>query len=175
MKSSPLLVSFLLLGSAPLASAQSPAAPAATTTAATEAEVPMGAIVGQPIARDDGRWLGLTMVGPKLQLNFYDKNKQPEPADRIRGIVRISPPGRDDERDVMNPTGDGTALISNKPVRAPWVFKVIITLIGADGEAAETLVQNFNRTEADALTAKAQAEAAAAASAPKAVPVPAAP
>lgn len=172
MKSSPLLVSFLLLGSAPLASAQSPVAPA---TASAEAEVPMGAITGQPIARDDGRWLGLTMVGPKLQLNFYDENKQPEQADRIRGVVRINPPGRKDERDMMNPTGDGTALVTNKPVRAPWVFQVIITLIDADGEAVETLVQNFNRTEADAMTAKAQAEVAAAASAPKTVPVPAAP
>ncbi|MFH1499234.1 MAG: hypothetical protein ABII82_15575 [Verrucomicrobiota bacterium] len=167
--SSLLVVSLLLLGSGPMLNAQTQTqapTPPRTPAADVAEEVPMGAITGQPIARDDGRWFGLTMVGPKLQLNFYDQNKQPEPADRIRGVVRIDPPGRNEERDVMNPVGDGTALITNRPVRAPWVFKVIITLIDADQEAAETLVVHFNRSEADAMTAQAQAEVAAAATTP---------
>ncbi len=170
-----LLSAVFLFGSVSVMQAQT----AAPAVPAAEAEVPEGTIVGDPVSRADGRWLGLTMEGPKLQLNFYDKNKQPEKADRIRGVVKIDPPGRRAERDVMNPTSDGMALVCNKPIRAPWVFNVYITLIDEDGNADDTLVVNFNRSEATATTEQALNDAAAAAAAAdsgvKPLPAPAAP
>lgn len=157
MKLSPVWSLLVLLFAAPVVHAQT--APAAKPAeAAAGEEKPTGAITGMPIARADGRWFGLTMEGPKLKLNFYDDHKMPEKADRVRAVLRVDPVTRKEERDAMNPSPDGTALVANKPVRAPWVFKVYITLINADESAAETLVLDFNRDDADAATAKAQAE-----------------
>ena len=141
MKRSPswlLLLSALMFCAAPVMSAQS-------ADAAAE-EVPEGVIDGMPIERGDGRWLGLTMVGPKLQLNFYDAKKHPEKVDRVRAVLRIDPVGKETIRDVMNPTDAGTALICNKPIRAPWVFKVYITLISPEEVADSVIVVDFNRS-----------------------------
>lgn len=123
----------------------------ATNATKADTEIPDGVIIGEPIARTDGRWMGLTMEGPKLRLNFYNEKKHPEVVDVLRAVIRIDPAGRRAERDVMNPSGDGLALVANKPIRAPWVFKVYVTLINADENAGQTFVVDFNRSEVETM------------------------
>jgi hypothetical protein len=143
----------LALGSAPFLSAQyAPApkpapAPSPAPSAPKPAE-PAPKIEGVPIARQDGRWLGLAVEGGHLMLRFYDKDKKPEKTpDAHRATARWSPVGKSgDERAVLNPAGG--ALTAPQFVRPPLNFRVYLTLLDAEGKVIETVIADLKDTPA---------------------------
>ncbi len=98
---------------------------------------------GSVIARPGGGFLSLSVEGLHFKLSFYDAKKKPVDADAIRALARWDPPGRDQQRSVLNPAGDGKSLTGNVQVRPPYVFKVFLTVIGSDEKVIESHVVDF--------------------------------
>jgi hypothetical protein len=120
------------------------AAPGAKQPGAAE-EAP-AKIEGIVLNRPDGGFLGLTLVDHKFKLSFYDAKKKPAKVDVARATARW--PVRYsiyDERTVLNPNEDGTALTSPKYVRPPYSFKLYLTLIPLEeGQQVESYVIDFH-------------------------------
>jgi hypothetical protein len=115
-------------------------APAPAPEAAEEAEPQLP---GTVITRPGGGFLSLTVEGMHFKLSFYDEKKKPVDADAVRALARWDPPRGDQERSVLNPSGDGKSLTGNVKVRPPYVFKVFITVIGADDKVLESHAVDF--------------------------------
>jgi len=147
-----LLAVFIVLGVLVGLPAQTaPAAPAAPAKPADKsakkdakkAEEKEGKIVGQPITRANGTFLGLTLEEGKFKLTFYDKKKKPTKVDVTRAVARwpnIHGPG--DNRTVLNPSGPN-ALLGAQFVRGPYAFKLFITLLQGEGDSAQA-VETFS-------------------------------
>jgi hypothetical protein len=118
---------------------KNPAPPAAPAEEEAEPQLP-----GSVIARASGGFLSLSLEGGHFKLSFYDAKKKPIAADAVRAVTRWDPVNKTgDVRSILNPTDDGTALKGNVIVRPPYVFKVYVTLIGADDKAIESHVVDF--------------------------------
>ena len=118
-----------------------PAKPADKTAKkdAKKAEEKEGKIVGQALNRANGTFLGLTLEEGKFKLTFYDKKKKPMAVDVTRAIARwpnVHGPG--DNRTVLNPAGPN-ALLGAQFVRGPYSFKLFITLLKGEGDAAQAV------------------------------------
>lgn len=143
-----LAVIWLLAGATALVAetkpAVTPAKPGAKAKVEEKKEVE-ATIPGTNIARADGTFLGLEVVGGNFKLSFYDAKKKPVPADVDRATARwANPRGPGDNRTVLNPSGN--ALVGSKPVIPPYNFNVYITLLKGQGEeskAVETIVVPF--------------------------------
>lgn len=101
-------------------------------------------IPGVTIARANGTFLGLEVVGGNFKLSFYDKKKKPMPLDITRATARW--PNTKSatiafNRTVLNPAS-GTALIGAKTVQPPFAWNVYITLLVGDGDEAKA-VESF--------------------------------
>lgn len=108
--------------------------------AAAPAEAETQTIPGTVIARKSGGFLSLSVKGGALNLAFYDAEKKQVPADVARAAARWDPKKTiGTERRVLNPSGDGLTLVST-PVKPPYIFKVYLTLLPAEGEATESYV-----------------------------------
>ena len=146
-----------LLASAVLAAAQTPtpppkvilpgakAAPANKTAPATKAapgakkapgkeagkkEEPPPKIEGIEINRGAKGFLGIQIVESTFKLSFYDAKKKPVAADVARAVLRWDPKYKvGQERIVLNPSGDGKSLGASRSIRAPYNFKLFITLL----------------------------------------------
>lgn len=95
---------------------------------------------GVSVQRGDA-WLALSVEGGRFRLGFYDAKKKPMPVTAARASVRWNPVNKTGEsRAVLNPDASGTALVGNQPVRPPYVFKVYLALLDADGNAVDQLV-----------------------------------
>jgi hypothetical protein len=130
-----LFVAALLFGTGSLVTAAAPTAPA------VEAEA---VVVGTPLARQDGRWLGVTIEGTALKVSFYDAKKKPQAPDVARGSVRLRYAARREEKFVMNVVGN--ALVTEgRPVPRPWTFTAFLTLLDADGKAVESHTLAFSQ------------------------------
>jgi hypothetical protein len=118
------------------------AKPAPAPAAPAEEVEPV--IPGTVITRADGGFLSLTVEGIHFKLSFYDAKKKPIEANAIRAIARWDPVNKAGEvRSILNPTDDGKALKGNVPVRPPYVFKVYLSLIGAEDKVLESHVVDF--------------------------------
>ena len=127
----------------PLFAQTAPKNPAPSADAPAEEEVEPQ-LPGSVIARSGGGFLSLSLEGGHFKLSFYDAKKKPVPADAVRAVTRWDPVNKTgDVRSILNPTDDGTALKGNVIVRPPYVFKVYLTLIGADDKAIESHVVDF--------------------------------
>jgi hypothetical protein len=116
-----------------------PARPAPAPAEEVEPVIP-----GTVIARADGGFLSLTLEGIHFKLSFYDAKKKPVEADAIRAIARWDPVNKaGEERSILNPAEQGKALKGNVPVRPPYVFKVYLSLIGAEDKVVESHVADF--------------------------------
>lgn len=103
-------------------------------------------IEGIVLARPKGGYLGLTLEGGCFKLSFYDAKKKPAKVDVVRATawwqVNYSVYN---ERTVLNPNADGTALTSPKYVRPPYAFKLHLSLFAVDGaDASESYVIDFH-------------------------------
>lgn len=117
------------------------AAPAGKKTDAKEEE--MGKIEGTTLNRANGKFLGLTLQDGKFKLTFYDEKKKPAKVDVTRATARWpNKHGPGDNRTILNPSGDGTYLMGAQFVRGPYTFKLFITLLQGEGDAAEA-VENY--------------------------------
>ena len=133
-------------GPATTATPTPPAAPVkATVKAKPEAKkvVEEPKIPGVTIARANGTFLGLEVVGANFKLSFYDAKKKPAAVDVTRATARWPNPRSvtGPNRAVLNPSGN--ALVGNKPVLPPLNFTVNITLLQGEGEEGK-VVENFN-------------------------------
>jgi hypothetical protein len=123
------------------ADAAKPAEPAKSgvTTPPADAkkkEEPMGKIEGIELARPNGLWLGLKVENGNFKLTFYNKKKKPATVDVTRALVRWpNVHGTGDNRTVMNPDG-AHSLVGTKFVRGPYTFKLFLTLMKGEGDAA---------------------------------------
>lgn len=104
----------------------------------------MGKIEGMEIARPNGHFLGLTVDGGQWKLTFYNEKKKPEKVDVTRATARwVIPMKADNERTVLNPGSDGHSLVGSRFVRPPYHFKLFLTLLKGEGDAAEA-VENYS-------------------------------
>jgi hypothetical protein len=98
-------------------------------------------IPGLTIVRPNGTLLGLEVAGGNFKLSFYDKKKKPMAPDVTRATARWpNSRGPGDLRTVLNVSGN--ALVSEKPVPPPYVFRVYLTLLQGEGAEAKA-VENF--------------------------------
>jgi hypothetical protein len=113
----------------------------AKPAAAAEEEIK---IPGTVLTRPGGGFLSLTLEGGNYRIAFYDAQKKPTSVDVARGSARWNSVNKTgDERAVLNPTEDGKALIGNRFVRPPYVFKLFLTLLGPDDAVVESHVVDF--------------------------------
>ncbi len=126
----------------PAAKTTAPAAHAATGAKKDDKkkeEEKEGKITGQAIARANGTFLGLEVVGGNFKLSFYDKKKKPMAVDMDRANFRWVITGKaDNERAVLTPGGDGKSMTAGKFVKPPYNFKLFITLVKGEGENTQT-------------------------------------
>lgn len=109
-----------------------------------DAKAKEGKVVGTPIARAGGKWLGLTIENGGFRLNFYDEKKKPTNVDAARATARWNPSQRAGQMTVvMLPATGGQALSSGRFVPPPRIFKVYLTLLNEQGEALESYVVDF--------------------------------
>jgi hypothetical protein len=95
-------------------------------------------IPGIVISRTNGGYLGLTLENSNFKLSFYDAKKNPAKIDVARATARWPVHYKTtEERTVLNPTPDNLALIANKFVRPPYVFKLYLTLLKGEEGTAE--------------------------------------
>ncbi len=95
-------------------------------------------IPGMEIARPNGTFLGLEVVGGNFKLTFYDKKKKAMGVDVTRATARWpNPRSPGDNRTVLN--GNGTALVGAKPVLPPFNFNVFLTLLKGEGDEAKAV------------------------------------
>jgi hypothetical protein len=101
-------------------------------------------IPGQTIDRDDGGYLGLELKDGNFKLSFYDKKKKAIPADRAMAIARwlVKYNKSGDERALLSLSSDGKSLVGSKNVRAPYSFKLYLTLFKEATEGAPA-VENY--------------------------------
>ena len=107
-----------------------------------------GTIDGTTIPRGNGEFIGLQVVGGTggtFKLSTYNKKKKPENCPFTQAVLRwpvhYQP---NDERTLLLPSSDPTALTSEKPVRAPLAFKLYISLFVAGKEdPVESYVIDF--------------------------------
>jgi hypothetical protein len=136
-----LAVSLALLIAVPVMHAQAtkPSLPGKAAPAAKKEEE-MGKIEGMVLNRANGTFLGLTLEGGKYKLTFYDKKKKPMKVDVTRATARwpnMHGPG--DNRTILNVAGDGTSLMGAQFVRGPHAFKLYLTLLQGEGDAAKSV------------------------------------
>lgn len=145
MKTRLLAIVILALGFVPLsAQTAQPAAPGKAD--AKKAAEPK--IEGITIARSNGTFLGLALEGGTFKLSFYDDKKKPVKPDVTRAAARWNPNYKQgSERIILNLSGDGKALVGNKPVRPPFAFKLYLTLLAPastpGSESGEQATESF--------------------------------
>lgn len=123
---------------APVVKAPAPA-PAKKEEKAKAEKEPV--IPGTTIARPNGTYLGLEVVGVNFKLSFYDKKKKPMAPDVTRALARWpNTRGSGDNRTVLNPSGN--SFMGSKPVIPPFTFNVFLTLMKGDGDEAKA-VENY--------------------------------
>jgi hypothetical protein len=77
-------------------------------------------------------------------LRFYDKKHVQIPPNVDRATIRLTPASRKPERVVLARSADGMSLTHGRPIRAPHVFKIDISLFSGPSETAvESFTTNF--------------------------------
>lgn len=131
-------------GSSPVrASAKPPpgSSGAKNVVAPAPAPAPEPEIPGLVISRPNGGFLSLLVDGNgNFRLAFYDAKKKAAPVDVARARARWSVRYKaTDERTVLIPTADGSALTSPLVIRPPYIYRIYLSLFveGSD-EAVES-------------------------------------
>jgi hypothetical protein len=133
----------LIAGTALVNAAAGTAVPAKNAPAAA----PEPKIPGYVIKRSTGGYLSLAVVDGKLTLTFYDAHKKQVPADVARARARFAVRYKaTEERIVLNPTADGSALTSAQFIRPPYIYRIFLTLFAeGNDEPVEHYVENFRQ------------------------------
>lgn len=104
-------------------------------------------LTGMFIERGDGTFLHVEMVGVRMIITLLDENLQPVEEDVFtRGVMRVNVKGRDSERMVIRPTGEGKALQSVKTIRKPHILEARGRLFkGDDDTTGEAFFVRYNQ------------------------------
>ena len=104
-------------------------------------------IPGMTVARAKSGFLGILVEDGKFKISFYDAKKKSAPVDVARATARWPVHYKVfDERAVLNPNADGTALTSPTFVRPPYVFKLYLSLfVEGSTDAVESYVIDFRQ------------------------------
>src|SRR5688572_2818750 len=87
-------------------------------------------IKGIVVSRGEKGFMGVEIVGSSFKITFYDTKKKPIAPDVARAALRWDAKYKvGQERQVLNPTGDGRSLSNPKTIRGPHNFKLYIVLI----------------------------------------------
>ena len=125
-------------------SASKPPATTSTAAAATAPAAELPVIDGIVLNRADGTFLQVKMEENNFVLRFFNKEHKQIAPDVDRATVRLTPASRKPERYVLARGSDGQSLTHGKPIRAPHVFKVDISLFKGDSESAvESFATNY--------------------------------
>jgi hypothetical protein len=104
-----------------------------------------GTISGLAIKRSADGWLGIEIKDNCFRMTFYNDKKKPVPANRPSAVlwwpVHYQP---NVERTELTPTDDPSVFTSLYPVKAPYVFKLHITLLIAGSTDVESYVVDFS-------------------------------
>lgn len=97
---------------------------------------------GVNIARKKGGWVNVEGSGARVVVKFFDAEKKPVPPDVERGLARFNYTAKNDVRAPLHREGD--TLVTPGIVRAPHVFRVILTLLASGAtDAEETLTFKY--------------------------------
>jgi len=131
-----------MLGKPPAKPAATPAKQEETAKAeATEAEI---VIPGTVVTRKNGSFISITVENNCFKMAFYDAKKKQIAADVMRANVHWNPKNKkNEERRVLNASGDGLTLISTPPVPAPHAFRIYCNLLNENGDAVESFNTDF--------------------------------
>jgi hypothetical protein len=137
------------LTGAALLTAQPPATPAPTPVPAPAAKPVVPAkpvekeepkIPGIVLQRPNGNQLGLTLANGTFKLSFYDKKRKAILADVTRARATWNPVYKAiPEQTILNLLDGGKAIGGGKPVRAPYAFKLRLTLLAGEGESEQSV------------------------------------
>lgn len=99
---------------------------------------------GINLARDDGGWINVLVVGNSFVVSFFNDLKMPVAADVHHGLVRYKYVAKSKDRTVLTRSADGKTLLSPQNVVAPFVFRVHLALFneGSD-DLAETYAFSY--------------------------------
>ena len=131
---------------------KSPAAKADAKAVAKKPEEkkkePEPTIPGLTVARTSAGFLGVELVQGNFKVSFYDANKKPVAADVAMGVARwtVKYNKSGDDRALLSLSGDGLSLMGDKIVRAPYTFKLYLSLFkdqGNDAQAVESYIIDF--------------------------------
>lgn len=105
-----------------------------------------GTVLGTPIARSGGGWLGLEIKDNAFVMTFYNAKKKHTPADASSAVlwwpVHYQP---NPERTELVPTGDPAVLASAYSVKAPHTFVLhIVLLFEGKPDQSESYVINYS-------------------------------
>lgn len=84
--------------------------------------------------RPTGGWINTEIVGTRLVLKFFDKEKKPVPPDVERGFARFKYAAKNDKKAVLG--REGNTLATPATVRPPHNFLLILSLSAAGAEEA---------------------------------------
>jgi hypothetical protein len=102
-------------------------------------------IPGTVVTRKDGSFISITVENNCFKMAFYNAKKKQVPADVARANVHWNPKNKkNEERRVLNASGDGLTLISTPPVQAPHAFKIYCNLLNENGDAVESFNTDFH-------------------------------
>jgi len=86
---------------------------------------------GLNLARPNGGWINAEIVGIRLVIKFFDKEKKPVAPDVERGFARFNYAAKNDKRAVLD--REGNTLVTPATVRPPHNFLVILSLFAGEG------------------------------------------
>ena len=109
---------------------------------------PEPTIPGLTVARTSAGFLGIELVQGNFKVSFYDAKKKPVAADVAMAVARwtVKYNKSGDDRALLSLSGDGLSLMGDKIVRAPYNFKIYLSLFkdqGNDAQAVESYIIDY--------------------------------
>lgn len=104
-------------------------------------------VQGVFLKRSDNTYIHVEMVGVRMVFEVLDENYNPlkEPV-FTRGVMRLELKGKDSERMVIRPTGEGLTLQAVKTIRKPHILEARGRLFkGEDDETGEPFFVRYNQ------------------------------
>lgn len=124
-----------------------------------EAATQTGKILGIPVHRHNGTWLGIQLTAGNFRVTFYDKNKNPMPADATSVVLswttpKTGPYAPPPTSTQLSPLTDISSVFTNSfyvPYSRPMNLRIILTVPASDSSAlspaTETYTAKFTATE----------------------------
>ena len=103
-------------------------------------------LTGYFIKRADNTYLHIQMEGVRLSITLLDENHQKIENVFTRGVMTVDAKGKNRERMVLVPSGDGFSLQSSKTILKPHILKVFGRLFkGEDDSTGEAFNLQYNQ------------------------------